>query len=470
MSLIKNLHQKLIKKEVSAVDLVNQSFKLIEEKDKDLKAFITLTKEEALKEAEKVDKKISQGEEIDLISGLPFALKDNILTKGIKTTAASKILADYYGSYDATVFKKLKEKGAILIGKTNLDEFAMGSSTENSAFFTTKNPYDLDRVAGGSSGGSAVAVSSSMAVFALGSDTGGSIREPAAFCGVVGFKPSYGSVSRYGLIPMASSLDVIGPITKTVEDARIIFETIAGKDEFDSTSFDFKKEKNSKKEIIIGLDEEFLAEGVAEEIKEKFLSVIKKIEEFGLKIKNIDLTLNPYALSCYYIIMPAEVSANLARYDGLRYSSLKDTNFKNLEDIYFKNRGLGFGKEVRRRILLGTYVLSHGYYDAYYRKAQKVRRLIKEEYEKQFQQVDFIISPTTPTLPFKIGEKISDPLAMYLSDIFTVGANIAGLPAINLPIGFSKSNLPIGLQITAPYKKDFDLLDFSQQIEKLVNF
>jgi len=466
MSLIKEIHQKLINREISVEELVKEKIKIIKEKDEKLKAFLSLEEEKALFLAKRLDEDLKKGGNIDLLFGIPYAVKDNILTEGIRTTAGSKILENYIAPYDATVIKRLKEKKAVLIGKTNLDEFAMGSSTENSAFQVTKNPYDLERVPGGSSGGSAVAVAAEMAVFALGSDTGGSIRQPAAFCGVVGFKPSYGSVSRYGLIAMASSLDVIGPLSKNVEDARIVFEAINGKDELDATSYDLER-KGTKKELIIGLPKECLLKELDEEIKEKTEEFLKKIEKEKIKIKEINLKLLDYALACYYIIMPAEVSANLARYDGLRYSSLK-TEADNLLNLYFQNRGRGFGKEVRRRILLGTYVLSRGYYEAFYKKAQKVRRLIQEDYQKVFEEVDFILNPTTPTLPFKIGEKVTDPLSMYLSDIFTVGANISGLPSLSLPIGFSKEGLPIGLQITGPFRSDYLLLDFAQKLEQLI--
>lgn len=468
MSIIKEIHQKLIKKEISVKDLVKESLKKIYEEENQLQAFLTIDEKGALQLAEKLDKELIDEKNIDLLFGIPYAAKDNILTKGLKTTAGSKILENYIAPYDATVIKKLKERKAILIGKTNLDEFAMGSSTENSAFKVTKNPYNLERVPGGSSGGSAVAAASSMVVFSLGSDTGGSIRQPAAFCSLVGFKPSYGAVSRFGLIAMASSLDVIGPFAKTVEDAKIIFEAICGYDPNDATSYELKKFSLNKKEYIVGIPKQCFLKGVDEEILLKTKDFLKKIEKENIKIKEIDLKLIDYALACYYIIMPAEVSANLARYDGIRYSPLTNEDFDSLFSLYYKTRGNGFGKEVRRRILLGTYVLSRGYYEAYYKKAQKVRRLIQEEYQKVFEEVDFIINPTTPTLPFKIGEKMSDPLSMYLSDIFTVSANIAGLPAINLPIGFSKDNLPIGIQITAPYQYDYPLLDFTQLLEGLL--
>jgi len=471
--MIKELHNELINHEITATRLVEDYFTVIEKKDPQIQAFLTLTKERALAEAKKVDEKIKKGEKIGILEGIPYAVKDNILVKGVKTTAGSKILENYVASYDATVIQKLKNEGAILLGKTNPDEFAMGSSTENSAFFTTKNPWDLTRVPGGSSGGSAAAVSAQMCAFSLGSDTGGSIRQPAAFCGVVGLKPSYGAVSRYGLISMASSLDIIGPLATSVEDAEIVFQVISGKDLMDSTSCEVEQIQDTRYKIQdtkIGLPQEYFVKGLDEEIKDKIEAVIQKLQNQKIQIVKKSLPSTPYALPCYYIIMPAEVSSNLARYDGIRYSSI--TNYRlpitNLRDLYFKTRGYGFGQEVRRRIILGTYVLSKGYYDAYYKKAQKVRRLIIEEFNKIFGEVNFLITPTTPTPAFKIGEKSADPLSMYLSDIFTVAANISGLPAINLPIGFTKNNLPIGLQIIGPYGSDYSLLQIAKTIENIL--
>ena len=473
--MIQELHNKLINHEITATQLVEDYFTVIEEKDSQIQAFLTLTKKQALEEAKKVDEKISRGEKIGILEGIPYAVKDNILVKGVKTTAGSKILENYVASYDATVIKKLKNEGAILLGKTNPDEFAMGSSTENSAFFTTKNPWDLTRVPGGSSGGSAAAVSAQMCAFSLGSDTGGSIRQPAAFCGIIGLKPSYGAVSRYGLISMASSLDIIGPLATSVEDAEIVFQVISGKDEMDSTSCDLKQIQDTRYKIQntrFGLPQEYFVKGLDEEIKDKIEVVIQKLQNQKIQIAKVSLPSTPYALPCYYIIMPAEVSSNLARYDGIRYApnskfQIPNSNL-NLKDLYFRTRGYGFGQEVRRRIILGTYVLSKGYYDAYYKKAQKVRRLIIEEFNKIFGDVNFLITPTTPTPAFKIGEKSADPLSMYLSDIFTVAANIGGLPAINLPIGFTKNNLPIGLQIIGPYGSDYSLLQIARTIENMV--
>jgi len=466
--MIKEIHNKLIDKEITATELIKGYFQTIDEKDNQIKAFLTLTKDSALEQAKKVDEKIKEGKEINVLEGIPYAIKDNMLVKGVKATAGSKILENYTASFDATVIKKLKKQGAILLGKTNMDEFAMGSSTENSAFFTTKNPHDLERVPGGSSGGSAASVASKMSVFALGSDTGGSIRQPAGFCGVVGFKPSYGTVSRYGLIAMASSLDIIGPFAENVEDAEIVFKSIAGKDTMDSTSQDISVVTNKTQNIqntVFGLPKEYFQEGLDDKIKKTIEEVIEKIKSQGATIKEVSLPSTSYALPCYYIIMPAEVSSNLARFDGIRYSSIND--YSNLHDIYFKTRGEGFGEEVRRRIVLGTYVLSSGYYDAYYKKAQQVRRLIAKEFDEVFKEVDFLITPTSPTFPFKIGEKVDDPLSMYLSDIFTVGANIAGIPAINLPCG-QADNLPINMQIIGPYLSDFSLLNISKTIENII--
>ena len=467
--MIKEIHNKLIDKEITATELIKGYFQTIDEKDNQIKAFLTLTKDSALEQAKKVDEKIKEGKEINVLEGIPYAIKDNMLVKGVKATAGSKILENYTASFDATVIKKLKKQGAILLGKTNMDEFAMGSSTENSAFFTTKNPHDLERVPGGSSGGSAASVASKMSVFALGSDTGGSIRQPAGFCGVVGFKPSYGAVSRYGLIAMASSLDIIGPFAENVEDAEIIFKSIAGKDSMDSTSQDISVATNKTQNIqntVFGLPKEYFQEGLDDKIKKTIEEVIEKIKSQGATIKEVSLPSTSYALPCYYIIMPAEASSNLARFDGIRYSSIND--YSNLHDIYFKTRGEGFGEEVRRRIVLGTYVLSSGYYDAYYKKAQQVRRLIAKEFDEVFKEVDFLITPTSPTFPFKIGERADDPLSMYLSDIFTVGANIAGIPAINLPCG-KEDNLPINMQIIGPYLSDFSLLNISKTIENIIS-
>jgi aspartyl-tRNA(Asn)/glutamyl-tRNA(Gln) amidotransferase subunit A len=386
---------------------------------------------------------------------VPCAIKDNILIEGIKCTAGSKILKDYIAPYNATVIEKLKKEGVVILGKTNMDEFAMGASTENSAYGSTKNPFDKTRVPGGSSGGSAAAIAADFCQFALGSDTGGSIRQPASFCGVIGLKPTYGAVSRYGLVAMASSLDQIGPIAKNAEDAEIVFEAIKGKDPMDSTSV----ELNSKqvrisnfefRNLKIGIPKEYFIEGIEKGVKKEIEKGIKRFEKLGAKIEKISLPHTKYALATYYLIMPSEVSSNLARYDGIRYglSKSKISKFKpqNSFELYSKIRGEYFGREVKRRIILGTFALSAGYYDQYYLKAKMVRDLIKKDFEKAFRKVDLLLTPVAPTTAFKIGEKIDDPIKMYLSDIFTVGASLAGLPALSFPYG-KVGKLPVGLQI-----------------------
>jgi aspartyl-tRNA(Asn)/glutamyl-tRNA(Gln) amidotransferase subunit A len=455
---IEEVRRSLEKKEFSAVELTKAYLEKIEKEDKKINSFLTISDELAISQAKRIDEMILTKRELPPLAGIPCAIKDVILVEGIKCTAGSKILENYVAPYDATVVKKLKEGGAIILGKTNLDEFAMGSSTENSAFFPTKNPLDLKRVPGGSSGGSAAAVAANFCLFALGSDTGGSIRQPASFCGIVGLKPTYGSVSRYGLIAFASSLDQIGPMTKNIEDAKIVFDVIKGKDEMDSTSINSKFQiPNSKLEIKnlkIGVPKEYFVEGIEPEVEEKIKEAIKKYEEMGAKIVEISLPHTDYALPCYYIIAPSEASANLARYDGIKYGFSKIPNSKfqipNLLDVYLESRGKGFGPEVRRRIMLGTYSLSAGYYDAYYLRAQKVRTLIIKDFENAFEKVDLIFTPTSPTPAFKLGEKIDDPLKMYLSDIFTVSVSLAGLPAISIPVGScrtSSGEMPVGLQI-----------------------
>jgi aspartyl-tRNA(Asn)/glutamyl-tRNA(Gln) amidotransferase subunit A len=450
---IERVREGLIKKEFSAVELTKAYLEKIEKEDKKIGAFLTLSPDLALQRAKEIDEMILSGKKLPILAGVPCAIKDIILVEGVKCTAGSKILENYVAPYDATVVKKLKEAGAIILGKTNLDEFAMGSSTENSAFFPTKNPLDLERVPGGSSGGSAAAVAANFCVFALGSDTGGSVRQPASFCGIVGLKPTYGSVSRYGLIAFASSLDQIGPMAKNVNDCKIVFDVIKGKDEMDSTSVNFNFQiPNSKieiKNLKIGVPKEYFVEGIEPEVKEKIEEAIKKYEEMGVKILEISLPHTEYALACYFIISRSEASANLARYDGIKYgyaANNKQRAASNLLNVYFESRGRGFGKEVKRRIMLGTFSLSVGYYEAYYLRAAKVRNLIIKDFEKAFEKVDLIFTPTSPTLPFKLGEKIDDPLKMYLSDIFTASVNLAGLPAISIPVGKVK-NLPVGLQI-----------------------
>ncbi|MEK7465173.1 MAG: Asp-tRNA(Asn)/Glu-tRNA(Gln) amidotransferase subunit GatA [Patescibacteria group bacterium] len=464
---IKSFLEGLKAKTFSAQEITEEFLNAIRTKDVDLQAYLTVFESETPKKAEAPS---------GTLAGVPLAIKDNMLFLGMRTTAASKILESYEASYDATVVQKLNHAGAVILGKTNLDEFAMGSSTENSAFQVTKNPYDLKRTPGGSSGGSAVAVAAGMALGAFGSDTGGSIRQPAAFCGVVGLKPTYGAVSRFGLIAMASSLDQIGPFTKTVEDAAILFDAIRGKDEYDSTSVDFDFslsdiEKKDPKQLTIGIPKEYFTGGLESRV-EKEIEVARKVfERKGFKMKEISLPNTKYALSVYYIIMPAEVSANLARFDGIRYARIKETpeSSPSLRDLYFKNRGLGFGTEARRRILLGTFVLSSGYYDAYYAKAQKVRHLIKEDFDRAFKEVDILFAPTTPTTAFKIGEKIDDPMAMYLSDVFTIPANLAGVPAISIPVRDYKiedKKLPVGFQLIGKHFHEADILSLGMYYEK----
>jgi aspartyl-tRNA(Asn)/glutamyl-tRNA(Gln) amidotransferase subunit A len=458
---IERVKEGLMKKEFSAVELARAYLEKIEKEDKKIGAFLTLCPDLALQRAKEIDEMIFLKKNLPALAGVPCAIKDNILVEGVRCTAGSKILENYIAPFDATVVKKLKEAGAIILGKTNLDEFAMGSSTENSAFFPTRNPLDLERVPGGSSGGSAAAVCANFCVFALGSDTGGSIRQPASFCGIVGLKPTYGSVSRYGLIACASSLDQIGPMAKNVDDCKIVFEVIKGKDEMDSTSVETRPLNHSTtrplKELKIGIPKEYFVEGMDKEVEEKIKEAIKKYEEMGAKILEISLPHTEYALACYFIISRSEASANLARYDGIKYgytANNKQRAASNLLNVYFESRGRGFGKEVKRRIMLGTFSLSVGYYEAYYLRAAKVRNLIIRDFEKAFEKVDLIFTPTSPTLPFKIGEKIDDPLKMYLSDIFTVSANLAGLPAISIPVSKVK-NLPVGLQIIGrPFEEE----------------
>lgn len=473
---INQVHRGFIKKEFSALELCKAYLDRIKEKDKEISAFLTIDENSAIAQAKKVDELISAGKKIPLLAGVPAAVKDNILVEGIKCTAGSKILENYIAPYDAAVVEKLKAEQIVILGKTNLDAFGMGSSTENSAFGPTHNPHDLARVAGGSSGGSAAAVASDTAVYALGSDTGGSIRLPAAFCGVVGLKPTYGAVSRSGLIAFASSLDQIGPITKNIEDAEIVFEAIRGKDVMDSTSVNPKpKIKNSEPQLKIqnlkiGVPKEYFIKGINVNIEKKIKRAIKKYEEMGAKIIEVSLPHTEYALPAYYIINPSEASANLARYDGIKYgySETKNPKIKNLLDVYLESREKGFGDEVGRRIMLGTYALSAGYYEAYYLRAQKIRTLIGQDFEKAFETVDVIISPVSPFLPFKIGEKIEDPLSMYLVDVYTVSVNLAGLPSLSLPVGKAE-NLPVGLQIIGKPFNEYKILETGKFIEENIS-
>lgn len=478
--MIRELHEKLKNGEVTSVELTKKYFDKIEKKDKDILAYLTLHKELALNAAQEIDKKIQAGEEFDLLGGIPMALKDNMCLTGGRTTAASKILDNYIAPYDATVVKKLKNKSAIILGKTNMDEFAMGASTESSAYQKTRNPHDLSRVPGGSSGGSAAAVSGDMAVYALGSDTGGSVRQPASFCGVVGLKPTYGRVSRHGLLAMASSLDQIGPITKTVEDAAIVLSRIAGRDLKDATSaksggkFYEDYLNGDVKGMKIGVPKEYFNNGLDDEIKNISFAALEKFKKLGAELVEISIPHSEYALPVYYIIVPSEVSSNMARFDGIRYGLNIDDQEKSkigggkLLETYLDTREIGFGAEVKRRIMIGTYALSAGYYDAYYKKAQKVRRLLRQDFEKAFEQVDLIFSPTAPEPAFKIGEKTIDPLQMYLSDIYTVTANLVGVPAISFPIGNvirDGKKLPIGGQLIGRWFGEEELLNAAHTFE-----
>ncbi|MEK7452627.1 MAG: Asp-tRNA(Asn)/Glu-tRNA(Gln) amidotransferase subunit GatA [Patescibacteria group bacterium] len=466
---IREINKSLKEKNVSASELTDFFINQIKDKDEDIKAFLSNDFASAKKQAKAVDEKIKSGVDISILAGVPSAIKDNILIDGVKATASSKMLENYIATYDATVIEKLKNQNSVFLGKTNMDEFAMGSSTESSAFFKTKNPNDLNRVPGGSSGGSAAAVASSEVVFALGSDTGGSIRQPASFCGVVGLKPTYGAVSRYGLIAMASSLDQIGPLTKTVDDARVVFEAIRGKDKRDATSVIYpeKLQERGLKGMKIGIPKEYFIDGMDKDVEKLIKSEIKKMEDAGAKIEEITLPNTKSALSVYYIIMPAEVSSNMARYDGMKFGfSTHNNDTEDLLSVYLNSRAKGLGVEVKRRIMLGTYVLSAGYYDAYYKRAQQVRTKITNDFKKAFEEVDIIVTPTAPTTAFLFGEKTDDPLAMYLEDIFTVPINLAGLPAISIPCGKVK-NMPVGMQFIAPWFYEERLFRSGEDYEKL---
>ena len=446
------LHDMLVNKEITSLELTQAVLARIDEGEGDVQAYLTITREEALAQAKAVDEKIAKGEEIAFLEGIPGAIKDNICTKGIKTTCASKILQKFVPPYDATVMQKLETQNPVVLGKTNLDEFAMGGSTENSAYHPTCNPWNTDCVPGGSSGGSAAAVAAGTAVWALGSDTGGSIRQPASFCGVVGMKPTYGRVSRYGLVAYASSLDQIGPITKDVTDCAHILNIIAGRDEMDSTSLDVQVPDFTKalvqdvKGLKIGLPKEYFVKGMDPEVEAAVKNGVKELEKLGAEVVEISLPNTDYAISTYYLIAPAEAATNLARYDGVSYGERAE-DAADLVEMMTKTRTQYLGEEVKRRIMIGNYALSAGYYDAYYLKALKVRRLVKEDYDKAFKDVDVIICPAAPSVAYKIGEKISNPLEMYLQDACTVPLNLAGLPGISVPCGYNKDKMPIGMQI-----------------------
>jgi aspartyl-tRNA(Asn)/glutamyl-tRNA(Gln) amidotransferase subunit A len=454
------LHDMMQRGELKCTELVRAVFGRIEQFDARVKAFLCLFKETALEQAGRVDEKLARGDEIGALEGIPVALKDVLCTVEGETTCASRMLKEFHAPYEATVVERLRSAGAIFIGKTNLDEFAMGSSTENSAFQVTANPWDLTRVPGGSSGGSAAAVAADETIVALGSDTGGSIRQPAALCGIVGLKPTYGRVSRYGLVAFASSLDQIGPMAKDVEDTTSLMSVISGKDPRDSTSADipvpdFASALTQDLEgTRIGVPQEYFGEGIDDAVRESVEGAIERMKECGAEIVRLSLPHTEYAIPVYYIVANAEASANLARYDGVRYG-FRAADAANMMSMYERTRRDGFGPEVKRRIMLGTYALSSGYYDAYYLKAQKVRTLFRKDFEKAFARCDAVVAPTSPTPAFRIGEKTDDPLKMYLSDVFTISANLAGLPAISVPCGCSGEDLPIGLQIMA---KPFDEL------------
>ena len=472
---VHELKEKLEKKELTISEITKAYVDRINEKEKDVGAFVTTLCDEAIDEAKKIENKVNNGEITSELAGIPIGIKDNICTKGIKTTCSSKMLENFVSPYDATVVEKLKEENMINLGKLNMDEFAMGASTEYSAFHVTKNPWNLNTVPGGSSGGSAAAVASQLVPWALGSDTGGSIRQPAAFCGVVGLKPTYGLVSRYGLVAFASSLDQIGPITKDVEDAALLLNVITGHDKKDTTSEDKEKVdytkclKNDVKGLKIGIPKEFFAEGINEEVKVKLEEAIEKYKQMGAEVEEFSLDIANYALATYYIIACAEASSNLGRFDGIRYG-YRTENYNNLKEIYRNSRSEGFGDEVKRRIILGTYVLSSGYYDAYYKKAQQVRTLVKKEFEKAFEKYDILLTPTSPTVAFEIGTRSNNPLEMYLADICTVSVNIAGLPGISIPCGVDSKNMPIGMQLIGPKFGEEKILNAAYTYEQAIKF
>lgn len=471
----KEQRQALLNKEVKATELLDALYSHIDAENPEIGDFNSLTKEQAYATAKQVDEKILKGENLPLLAGIPLALKDNINLKGSKTTASSKILENFVSPYDATVSLKLKENLIPIVGKTNLDEFAMGSSNENSAFCKVRNPWDLNKVPGGSSGGSAAAVSACHSTLALGSDTGGSIRLPASFCGIVGMKPTYGRVSRYGLIAFGSSLDQIGPFARNVEDCAMLAEVISGHDAHDSTSLDIPKPDfttNLNKDIKglkIGVIKELFETGLAPDVKKAVDNTIEAYKSLGAEIIMISLPLIKYSIGVYYIIATAEASSNLARFDGVKYG-FRAKNCESLIEMYNKTRAEGFGEEVKRRIMLGTYALSSGYYDAYYKKAQQLRRLIKNDFDNAFKQVDMLMCPTCPDTAFEIGSKSEDPLAMYLTDIATITANLAGIPAMSLPVAVDSSNMPIGIQLLAPILKEDSMFNFAYKLEQNINF
>ncbi len=469
------LMDKLAKAEVTSEEITKSYFDRIREKDGEVKAYVSIMEEEALSKARSVDEARKAGKSVSKYAGIPIGIKDNMCITGTKTTCSSKMLENFVAPYNATVIENLNKEDMVYLGKTNLDEFAMGSSTENSSFFNTRNPWDLDRVPGGSSGGSAAAVAADLAPWTLGSDTGGSIRQPSSLCGVVGFKPTYGLVSRYGLVAFASSLDQIGPITKDVTDSALLLNLLAGHDEKDSTSMNVEKKDYTKalindvKGMKIGLPKEYIGEGINEEVKQAILAVAKKYEELGATVEECSFDVGKYATSVYYVIADAEASSNLGRFDGIRYG-FRSEKYDNLKDIYKNSRSEGFGPEVKRRIMIGTYVLSSGYYDAYYKKAQKVRTVIKNSYNELFEKYDLLLTPVSPTTAFKIGEKSDNPLEMYLADICTVPVNIGGLPGMSIPCALDSNGLPIGFQLIGKAFNEETIIRAAYTYEQNSNF
>jgi aspartyl-tRNA(Asn)/glutamyl-tRNA(Gln) amidotransferase subunit A len=474
LHMIRSLHQQLKNREITSVALTRQYLDGIAAKDPEIGAYLTVTAESALAEAARIDVQFAAGKELDLLAGIPCAVKDNILVEGVRTTAGSKMLENYVAPHDATVITRLRAQGAVMLGKTNMDEFAMGSSTETSAYQMTHNPLDIERVPGGSSGGSAAAVAGDMAVWSLGTDTGGSIRQPASLCGLVGIKPTYGRVSRSGVIPMASSLDQVGPFGKTVEDAAIVLSRIAGHDPLDATtaeSGDKQYEQYLTGDIQgkkIGVPKEYISDTLDSRVRALTEQALDTFRAKGAIIESIDLPESRFALPTYYIIVPSEVSSNMARFDGIRYG-LSQADAQSLLEVYEASRAEGLGAEVKRRIMLGTYTLSAGYYDAYYKKAQSVRKLLRHAFERSFEKVDFMFSPTTPEPAFKIGAKTEDPLTMYLSDIYTVTANLVGVPAISFPMGTVEEEgkpLPVGGQLMAKWYDEEGMLNCADAFER----
>ena len=472
---VHELQEKLKNKELTVAQIVDAYAENIEKRENDVQAFVTILNDEAKKQVQEIQEKIDNGEELGEFAGIPIGIKDNMCTKGIKTTCSSRMLENFIAPYDATVIEKLKDENIINLGKLNMDEFAMGGSTEYSYFKKTRNPWNLNKVPGGSSGGSAAAVASEMVPWALGSDTGGSIRQPSSFCGVVGLKPTYGLVSRYGLVAFASSLDQIGPITKDVKDSAMLLNIIAGHDKKDTTSEDREKIdytkclKNDVKGLKIAVPKEFFGEGINKEVKESLEKAMQTYKDMGATVEEISLDVAKYSLATYYIIACAEASSNLGRFDGIRYGH-RAKDFKNIRELFVKSRSEGFGPEVKRRIILGTYVLSSGYYDAYYKKAQQVRTLVTNEFNKAFEKYDVILTPTSPTVAFDIGSKTTNPLEMYLSDICTVSVNIAGLPGISIPCGVDSTGMPIGMQLIGNKFCEETILNAAYTFEQKIKF